>query len=377
MSRHANRPVPAHVRRWRLALGRYSQNRLGDLAGIDARMDLSLDYLYGREYAKRGVRASGPGSLDPTQVTALNWLGEARRLFPKSVFETVQGHALDRYALGEILNDPKTLAALEPNRDALRVLLSLKGRLAPAAGDAVRVVVRAVVDDIVRRLKPRVLQAFSGTPNRFRRSNFRSMANFDWRATIRENLKRYDPERRVLALERLRFFSRMKRNLPSTVVLCVDQSGSMVDSVIHSAVMASILAGLPSLRVHLVLFDTSVVDLSDRVDDPVEVLLAAQLGGGTDIGRAVRYCEGLVSAPTRTLFVLVSDFFEGAPVAPLVAAVRRLAEAQVKLLGLVALVDDGEPYYDRELANRLAACGMSIAALTPDRFADWVSGAIA
>jgi Mg-chelatase subunit ChlD len=236
--------------------------------------------------------------------------------------------------------------------------------------------VRAVVDDIVRRLKPRVLQAFSGTPNRFRRSAFRSMANFDWRATIRENLKRYDPERQALVIERLRFFSRAKRNLPWTVVLCVDQSGSMLESVIHSAVMASILAGLPSLKLHLVLFDTSVVDLSDHAGDPVEVLMSAQLGGGTDIGRAVRYCEGLVRTPTRTIFVLVSDFFEGAPAAPLIAAVRRLAEAQVKLLGLVSLADDGAPYYDRELANRLAACGMSIAALTPDRFADWLSGAI-
>ena len=159
-------------------------------------------------------------------------------------------------------------------------------------------------------------------------------------------------------------------------MLCVDQSGSMAGSVIYAAVMAAILAGLPSLSLKLVVFDTSVVDLSAEAADPVSVLMSVQLGGGTDIAKAVTWCESRVTQPTRTIFVLVSDFCEGGPTAPLIAAVRRMSAARVTLLGLAALDDAAEPDYDRATAGRLADAGMEIAALTPDRFAAWIGGMI-
>ena len=140
--------------------------------------------------------------------------------------------------------------------------------------------------------------------------------------------------------------------------------------------LASILAGLPALSVKLVVFDTAVVDLSDRIDDPVDQLLSVQLGGGTNIGQAVTYCEGLVTQPSRTVLALISDFEEGASPAVLMAAVRRLAEARVTLIGLAALGDGGEPVFDRVMAARLADIGMQVAALTPDRFAEWLCGVI-
>jgi len=372
---------PEHLRRWRMVLGRYAEQGLGGdpLAGRDRRMDRALDYLYGRELARRGLRGGAKGrfgSLDPSQLTPLRWLGEVRTLFPRSVYETIQTHALDRYQMHEILADPKTLDALEPNRDLLRSLIAFKGQANPAVQQKIREVARKVVDEIVRRLRPRVQRAFSGAPNRFHRSQFRAMQNFDWRATIRENLKHYDTERKAIVAQRLRFYSRMRRRLPWTIVLCVDQSGSMLGSVIYSAVMAAILAGLPSLRLHLVVFDTTVVDLTEQLEDPVQVLMSVQLGGGTDIGRAVTYCERLVTQPQRTIFVLVSDFCEGAPVGALVGAVRRLAEARVTLLGLAALDEDATPDFDRGIAERLAAAGMEVAALTPDRFADWLGQVI-
>ena len=371
--------APEYIRRWRLVLGKYAEQQLDpkSLDGKDKRMDKALGYLYDRELHNRGMRSKGRGllgSLDPTQLTPLRWLGEVRSLFPASVCEVVQSHALDRYEITGLLKDPKTLDALEPNRDLLKALITLKGRASPEVQDKIRQIAKTVVEDIIRRLKPRVTSALSGAPNRYRRSQFKAMQNFNWRATIRENLKNYDPERGAIIAERLHFFSRMQRRLPWTIILCIDQSGSMTNSVIYSAVMAAILSGLPSVRLHLIVFDTSVVDLSEQASDPVDVLMSVQLGGGTDIGQAVSYCEGLIAQPSRTVLVLVSDFCEGASPARLISAVKRLSEARVKMMGLAALDDTATSYYDRDIAQKLVAAGMPVGIMTPDRLADWMGG---
>jgi Mg-chelatase subunit ChlD len=218
-----------------------------------------------------------------------------------------------------------------------------------------------------------VRRALSGKVNRFRRSPVKVAQNFDWRSTIRENLKNYDVTRQRLLVDNLIFFSRIQRRLPWQVILCVDQSGSMASSVIHSAVMAGILAGLPMIKVNLVVFDTEVVDLTGYVDDPVEALMSVQLGGGTDIGKAICYCESRVENPRRSVVVLVSDFCEGAPARNLLGGCRRLREAGVKLLGLAALDETANPTYDVRMADRLAEAGMDIAALTPKQLAEWLA----
>jgi len=362
-------------RRWRLALGRYANHTLGELSGQDADADRALDYLYSREYEKRGVqRDKTPGSLDPTQMNAVKWLGKARRIFPQTVYETLQSHALDRYGLTDLLNDPKTLEALEPNQDLLKVLLGFHGRAQPALKTKLRAVADAVIKEILERLRADVEQAFSGRRNRFRRSKVPSAANFDWRATLRLNLKTYDPKRQRIIAEQLRFNSREKRRLPWRIILCVDQSGSMTDSLIHAAVMAAILTGLPGVTTKMVLFDTSIIDVSDRLSDPLETLLSVQLGGGTDIGSAVRYCEQFVDNPERTVFALITDFCEGASPRALYAAVARLAEQRVRLIGLAALDDSGQSFYDEKIAQQLVELGMQVAAMTPDRFARWLAG---
>jgi Mg-chelatase subunit ChlD len=371
---------PAQLRRWRMVLGRYADPALGDtgLGGEDRRIDRALDYLYARELARRGLRQQKPsfGSLDPSSLSPLDWIGEVRELFPSSVLDMLQSHAIDRLGLTELLSDPKTLDALEPNRDLLKALIAFKGRASPAVQDKIREVARKVVEDTIRRLKPALDRAFTGRRNRFRRSRTKRLQDFDWRATIRDNLKHYDPARQRIIAERLHFTGRSRRQLPWTIVLCVDQSGSMLGSVIYAAVMAAILAALPAVEVRLVVFDTAVVDLSSEVADPVSVLMSVQLGGGTDIGRAVAYCEQLITQPSRTIFVLLSDFCEGGSVAPMIAAVRRMASARVTLIGLAALDDQAAPDYDRATAQRLADAGMKIAALTPDRFAEWIAGII-
>lgn len=374
---------PVSIRRWRLVLGRYAERSLsGDgLSGTERRTDRALDYLYAREMERRGLRrdkgGGRAGSLDPSRLTALGWLGELRDLFPQSVYETVQAHAIDNLGMSELLSDPKVLDALEPNKDLLKSLIAFKGSADPAVREKIREVTRKVVEDIVRKLRPRVEAALSGRPNRFRRSQLKSMQNFDWRATIRDNLKNWDAGRNAIIADRLRFHGRSRRRLPWTIILCVDQSGSMLSSTIYAAVMASILTALPAVEVKLIVFDTSIVDLSSEAHDAVEVLMSVQLGGGTDIASALEYCEGLVTQPSRTVFVLISDFEEGGSVPRMLAATRRMASARVTLLGLGALSDDAAPVYDRRMAERLSGNGMQIAALTPDRFAEWIGSVIA
>ena len=362
-------------RRWRLALGRYANRRLGDLSKQDAGIEQTLDYLYGREYEERGVHFDkGPGSMDPTQMSAINWLGKARSLFPESVFKVLQEHALDKYELTELLNDNKTLESLEPNQEALKVLLSFHGRAEPEVKDKLREIANKVIQDIVKRLKADVERSFSGQKNRFLRSNLASSANFDWRKTLQLNLKTYDPDRKRIIAEQLRFNSRQRRHLPWRIILCVDQSGSMTDSIIHAAVMAAILGGLPGVSVKMVLFDTSIIDVSDKLTDPLDTLLSVQLGGGTNIGKAVAYCEQYVEDPERTVFALISDFCEGASPRALFASIARLAEARVKLIGITALDDVNAAFFDENIASKAVALGMNVGIMTPDKFAEWLAG---
>lgn len=363
------------LERWRLVLGRYAQPlEQGTGLGRDtARMDAALEYLYGREYQGRGLRkAVGPGSLEGSQPSLVKWLGEVRELFPRETAEVIEKHALDRYGLTELVTDPQTLERLEPNQQLLRTLLGLRNHLNGEVLQLARRVIRRVVEEIRRQLEPEVRRTLSGRLNRHRHSVFRLAQNFDAAGTVRRNLRNFDLERQKLVIEGVLFFERNARRLPWDIILCVDQSGSMADSVIHSAVMAGILARLPAFRVKIVVFDTQVVDLTGHVDDPVEVLMGVQLGGGTDIAQAVRYCSQLVENPHRTVFALITDFCEGGSPGELVRAIRKMAEARIKLLGLAALDGSANPIYDHDIAGRLAAVGMEIAALTPQRLAQWL-----
>ncbi len=368
-------PTGLALARWRLILGRFAEEGLpAALHGDEARLDAALDYLYGREYRGRGMRdGQHQGGLEGSQITLPDWLSEVRELFPRETVEVVERHALERYGLTELVADPRVLERLEPNYTLLRTILTFKGMMRGEVLELARRIVRQVVEDLKRRLADEVRRVMWGKLNRFQHSPLRVAQNVDWRRTIRDNLAHYDrEERRLAAVERVQFFARVERHLPWHVVLAIDQSGSMLDSVIHSAVMAGILAGLPALKVSLVVFDTSVVDLSGYVDDPAEVLMSVQLGGGTDIAGAVAYCQTLFENPHRTILVVVSDFFEGGPPARLVAAVRQCREAGVRVLGLAALDPDAAPAYDKQMAERLVAAGAEIAALTPLQLAEWL-----
>jgi Mg-chelatase subunit ChlD len=378
-----NRTQEQTLARWRLVLGKYARDQIpAGMSVQQQRIENALDFLYSREYRGRGVRdqeeetGKREGTLDPTQLTVPQWLSEVRELFPKETVSLIEKHALDRYGLTELVTDAEILRRLEPSFDLVKMLLTFRGHLKGEVLNEARRVIRRVVEEIKQRLITEVRRAFSGSRNRFQHSNQKMAQNLDWRGTIRKNLKNFDIERKQIVVEQVLFFSRIQRRLPWRIVLCVDQSGSMASSVIYSAVMAGILSGLPLIDVKLVVFDTSVVDLSSHIDDPVELLMSVQLGGGTNIGQAMQYCEQLVEDPHRSIVVLISDFCEGASPRPLISSCQRLREGGVRLLGLAALDENANAGYDVEMAEMLAAVGMDIAALTPKHFAEWLAKTI-
>ena len=376
------------VRRWRMVLGRYAQSAL-PRHPEDAGLDGTLGYLYDREYTERGHRLSDSGAanrdgagrgggLEASALRAVDWLDGARRLFPASTIERLERDALTRYGLSDLLADPDAVDSIRTSPELGAALLRIKGTISPALADGLRMLIARIVTDILQRLRRPMTTALTGARQRHRRSPHASARNFDWRRTIAANLGHADPQTGRLLVEEVRFMSRQRRhNVAWDIIIVVDQSASMSSSLLHSAVMASILAALPGMSVRLILFDTSVVDVSHLVHDPVEILMTSQLGGGTDIANAVGYAAAQVTQPTRTVLALVSDFEEGGSVSSLVTRVRGLADSGVTMLGLASLTDDGAPCFDRTVADKLAAVGMRIAAMTPDRFADWLAEATA
>ncbi len=365
--------------RWRLVLGRFAEARLGDPSAGGrsdyGRMDRALDYLYGREYAARGVRGPGDrhGGTGPTALTVPDWLRDVRDLFPRETVEVLERHALGRYGMTELVTDPEVLRKAEPSYELLKAVLTFRHLMSPKVLDVARELVRKVVAELREKLAREVRPVLWGRPNRHRRGGPRVARNLDWHRTIRANLKHFDAQKQRLVVRDLHFASRVQHHLPWHVIMAVDCSGSMLDSVIHSAVMAGIFRALPAVRVSLIAFDTAVVDLSDQVDDPVAVLMSVQLGGGTDIAGALGYCESLVRSPRRTVVVLVTDFCEGGSPVGLIAAIRRLRESGARVLGLAALDASAEPSYDRQMAQGCVDAGAEVAALTPRRLAEWMA----
>ncbi|MEK7412077.1 MAG: VWA domain-containing protein [Planctomycetota bacterium] len=370
--------------RWRLILGQFAEERMHKSLGTHGtRVDRVLDFLYNREYQRRGLRvgqhgrSSGSGAGSGDSVLEIpTWLREVRDLFPTDTCEVITRHALDRYGMTELVTDPETLRRLEPSYDLLKAVLTFKGLMQGEALEIARRIVRAVVEDLRRRLEKEMKPALWGRLDRNKRSRFRCSRNLDLKATVRENLEHWDPRHRRLLARDLVFRNRSRKHVAWHVIIAVDCSGSMADSVIHSAVIAAIFAGLPTVRVRLVAFDTNVVDLSDHVHDPAEVLMSVQLGGGTDIAGAVGYCASLVEHPTKTIVVLVTDFMENGSITPLVAQIRKLKSDGVRVLGLAALDQQAQPSYDRQSAEACVAAGAEVGAMTPNHLATWVSKVI-
>jgi Mg-chelatase subunit ChlD len=355
------------LRRWRLILGRPAEETLGlGLAGADLGRDRVLDALYGEE-RKGGLGASAPG--------VARWLGDIRSYFPSSVVRVMQKDALDRLGLREMLLEPELLGSVEPDIHLVAALISLGRAIPQRTRETARQVVRRVVRELERRLAEPTRRAVTGALSRATRSRRPRPAEVDWDRTIRANLKNYDPGRKLLIPERIVGKGRRSSSLRD-IVLCVDQSGSMASSVVYSSIFAAVLASLRAVSTRLVVFDTSIVDLTDELSDPVDVLFGTQLGGGTDINRALAYCAQLVTRPAGTILVLVSGLYEGGDAEEMRKRAGALVAAGVNVVALLALSDQGSPSYDSGNAAAFAAMGIPTFACTPDLFPDLMAAAI-
>jgi Mg-chelatase subunit ChlD len=373
----------ADLERWRLILGPAAESRTGGLSEANAARDAALDWLYGRDddLAQRGVRrggtydGDGPRGADDSasQLTTVDWLDGIHRLFPKETIERLERDAVERYEIHDVLTNPDVLERIEPSPSLLKAVLRTKHLMNPQVLTAARRIVEEVVERLVEKLSVQVRTVFTGSRTR-KPSWHRRSRDFDLKRTLRANLKHYQPEERRVAIERPQFHSRTSKRLEQwQLVLLVDQSGSMTGSVIHSAVTAACLHALPGLKTHLIAFDTAVVDMTSDVDDPVELLMKVQLGGGTDIARAVEYGAGLIENPRRSIVALISDFYEGGSEARLVHLVKQLCEQGTQVLGLAALDEDANPVYDHTMAGRLADVGAHVGAMTPSHLVEFVA----
>jgi hypothetical protein len=303
-------------------------------------------------------------------------LGDIRRYFPSPVVQVLQRDAIERLDLRRLLLEPEMLEAVEPDLHLVTLLVELNRLLPDETRATARTVVARVLADVEQRLADRTRQAVDGALARANRSRRPRPGDIDWPHTVHANLRHWLPEHRTVVPERLIGYGRRRRSLARDVIIAIDQSGSMADSVVYAALFGAVLAQLPALRTHLVAFDTSVTDLTPLLHDPVDVLFGVQLGGGTDIAQALAYCRRLVTRPRDTVLVLISDLFEGGNADLLRTRIAELVRADVTVLCLLALSDDGAPVHDHVAAADLAALGATVLACTPDEFPDVLGDAL-
>jgi len=359
------------LKRWRLILGSDAEPSPGEGLGIslsesESQMDRILQALYDSD------RKAGLGSSSPH---VNRWLGDTRTYFPASVVRVMQQDALKRLNLTQLLFEKETLDSIVPDIHLVSTLLTLKNVIPNKTKATARLVVQKVVDDLQRKLQQPLMQAVRGSLHRASRTNRPRDNEIDWHRTIRKNLQHYQPDYRTVIAEKLTGHRRSASALHD-VILCVDQSGSMASSVVYSSVCAAVLASLKALAIRLVFFDTAVLDMTESLNDPVDILFGAQLGGGTDINRAVAYCQQHITRPAKTTLVLITDLVEGGDRQQLVQRIKETVQSGVLVICLLALSESGAACHDETLASTFASLGVPCFACTPDLFPELMSQAL-
>lgn len=355
------------LKRWRLILGGDEADGTGvSLSVEERRIDQSLEAVYDSD------RRGGLGSSAPK---VSRWLGEIREFFPQTVVQVIQRDAIKRLNLTTLLTEKEMLETVVPDVHLVATLMSLSQVIPEKNKEMARQVVRRVVDELLRKLSAPTQQAVTGALNRSARRRNPRYNEIDWKTTITKNLKNYQPEYKTIIPE-IRIGYGRKRKAMKDIILCLDQSGSMGTSVIYSGIFGSVLASIPAVSTRMVVFDTAVVDLTDDLQDPVDLLFGVQLGGGTDIARALTYCQGIVTRPQDTVLVLVTDLYEGGDPREMRKKFVSLVDSGVQLIVLPALNDDGAPSYDKNHAEFLASIGVPTFACTPDKFPDLMAAAL-
>jgi Mg-chelatase subunit ChlD len=362
-------------RRWTLALGVDPEENGAALSASDQRMSAALSALYGDG---DDAPKKGRGGLGGSAPRVAKWLGDIREFFSAPVVQVIQKDAFERKGLRQMLLEPEFLATVEADVNLIADLIALRSVMPEKTKETARIVVAKVVAELMERLERRTAEAIRGALDRSRRTNRPRFADIDWPRTIKANLRHYQAEHRTVVPERLVGFLRQQRRLVDLdeVILCVDQSGSMATSVVYASILAAVMASLPVVKTKLVCFDTSIVDLTEQLADPVDVLFGVQLGGGTDINRAVAYCEDRIERPAKAHLILITDLYEGGDAVALVDRLARIAVRGVNVIMLLALTDTGRAAYHPELSAKVAGLGIPVFACTPDQFPDLMATAL-
>ncbi|QHS61680.1 VWA domain-containing protein [Chitinophaga agri] len=355
------------LNKWRLVLGGNEADGTGySLNGQELQMDKTLEALYDSE-KKGGLGASSPN--------VSRWLGDIRTFFPASVVQIMQRDALQRLNITQMLFEKEMLENVEPDVHLVATLLTLKHAIPDKTRDTARQVVKRVVDELVKKLTQPTQQAITGSLQRSVRNRRPRHNEINWHATILKNLQHYQPDYKTVIPETRIGYGRKTTSLKD-VVLCLDQSGSMGTSVVYSGIFGSVMASIPAIKTRMVVFDTAVADLTEELDDPVDLLFGVQLGGGTDINAALTYCQQVITRPADTVLVLITDLFEGGNDDPMRKRAAELTAAGVQVIVLLALNDDGAPSYDHSNAQFLSDLGIPVFACTPDKFPDLMAAAL-
>lgn len=359
------------ISRWRLILGAESQDSFASMGGSPLSeeqmlMDEALAAIYGGGPSfgdSQGSRGAGHGPSSP-QIT--KWLGDLRTLFEKDIVTVVQNDAIERKGLKQLLLEPEMLENLEPDINLASTLLALKDHIPKRSKESARKFIAKIVEEINRLMENDIRRAVTAALNKRQHSPLPSASAIDYKYTIERNLKHYRPELKTIVPERVYFFDRATKTNRYKVILDIDQSGSMGESVIYSSIMACILASMSSIKTHVVAFDTEIMDLTEKCEDPVDLLFGFQLGGGTDIQKSVAYCQQFIETPSKTLFFLISDLDEGGNRAGLLRRIEEMKASGVQVICLLAIADGGKPYYDAHTAQKIAAMGVPVFACTPE-----------
>lgn len=356
-----------HTRKWRLILGGKENDGTGmSLNERDGQMDKTLEALYD---------STRQGGLGPSSPNVARWLGDIRTFFPSSVVQVMQQDALHRLNLTQMLFEKEMLENVEADVHLVATLMTLSKVIPDKTKDTARQVVRKVVDELMRKLLQPTQQAIIGSVNRSARNRRPRHNEINWHATIQKNLKHYQPDFKTIIPETRIGYGR-KRTALKDVVLCIDQSGSMGTSVVYSGIFGSVMASIPAIKTKMVVFDTAVTDLTEELTDPVELLFGVQLGGGTDINLALTYCQQIITKPNDTVLVLITDLYEGGNQEKMRQRAAELVGAGVQVVVLLALNDEGAPFYDHNNAQYFSNLGIPVFACTPDKFPDLMAAAL-
>ena len=359
-----------HIQRWRLILGKESRERFEKMGNAELSpqqdlMDQALAAIYNN--TESGGFGSGGAGNGPSSPRLSKWLGDVRSLFDKELVTVIQGDAMTRCGLKQLIFEPELLENLEPDVNLASTILLLKDQIPKRSKESVRLFIRKIVEEINRLLEQDIRRAVTAAINRRRHSPIPSAAALDYKTTISRNLKHYNQDLHTIVPEHFYFFDRTSTTAANkwTVILDIDQSGSMGESVIYSSIISCILASMSSLSTRIVAFDTNIVDLTEKSDDPVALLFGFQLGGGTDIDKSVAYCQQYIENPSKTLFFLISDLEEGGNRAALLRRLEEMKESGVTVVCLLALTESGKPYYDAGMAQRIAGMDIPCFACNP------------